>query len=88
MLDRCRCVLVASVALVGCGGFDGGFLMDALLWSRFSGCRLMGRRMMRRFGEQWGRQERQSCKRQKGLNGGVQTHHDLKRRGTPEHLLP
>jgi len=29
----------------------------------------MGMRMMRRFGEQRGRQERQNCKRQNGLKG-------------------
>jgi hypothetical protein len=29
----------------------------------------------------------QDCKRQKGRDGGVQTHHDFRGRGTPEHFL-
>jgi len=33
--------------------------------------------MMRRFGEERGREKKQNCKRQKGRNGGGQTHLDF-----------
>lgn len=43
--------------------------------------------VMRGAGEAVAGKEAQDCERQKGRDWGVQTHHDFRRRGTPEHFL-
>jgi hypothetical protein len=43
--------------------------------------------VMRGAGEAVAGKEAQDCERQKGRDWGVQTHHDFRRRGTPEQFL-
>lgn len=71
-------------------GLIRGLLVAVLLERRVRGGRSVNGSMMRRprGGGERGGPERRESESQEGCNRGVQTHPDVERRGTPEHLLP